>query len=331
MRQRKKSNKIILTENNIINKYLKKLNFKNNLVFDFKNDAAILKVPKNKELVISQDTITENIHFFKNDPPVSIACKALMVNLSDLYSMGSQPYAYSMSLTINNSIDSIWLKYFSNYLYKVQKKIKFYLLGGDIVKGKNLSISITIFGLINKKKYITRKGANINDDIWLSGTIGDPYIGYKYLKNKLNFNNKLLKKYYINSYYYPKPPHYHYIKLIKYINCAIDISDGLYGDLEKISVDFFKGAEIFTNVIPFSKNTIELINTKKIKFSELLTGGDDYQLLFTSNKENRHKIKKISKVFNYQLTRIGIINNSKKVVFSGNNLKIQKKSYIHKI
>ena len=74
-----------------------------------------------------------------------------------------------------------------------------------------------------------------------------------------------------------------------------------------------------------------MINTKKIKFSELLTGGDDYQLLFTSNKENRHKIEKISKVFNYKLTRIGIINNSKKVVFSGNNLKIQKKSYIHKI
>ena len=188
MRQRKKSSKVILTENNIINRYLKKLNFKNSLVFDFKNDAAVLKVPKNKELVISQDTITENIHFFKNDPPESIACKALMVNLSDLYSMGSKPYAYTMSLTINNSIDSNWLKYFSNYLYKVQKKIKIYLLGGDIVKGRNLSISITIFGIINKKKYITRKGANINDDIWLSGTIGDPYIGYKLLNNKIGAN-----------------------------------------------------------------------------------------------------------------------------------------------
>ena len=147
MIQIKKYNKQI-NENLVINKYLKKLNFNKSSTFNFENDGAVLKVPKNKEIVVSHDTLIENVHFFKNDLPQSIAAKAIRTNLSDLASMGAQPYAYSMSLSLTKNITKKWLDQFTKFLFREQNKFNFFLLGGDIVNSQYLSISITIFGFL---------------------------------------------------------------------------------------------------------------------------------------------------------------------------------------
>ena len=119
-------------------------------------------------------------------------------------------------------------------------------MGGDIVKSKYLSITITILGVIDKGKYIKRNSAKINDDIWVTGNIGDSYIGHKLLKKRIIIKNINKKKYFINSYYYPNPPVALSIKLGKFMTSAIDISDGFIGDLEKITVNFKKGTGLLT-------------------------------------------------------------------------------------
>ena len=112
---------------------------------------------------------------------------------------------------------------------------------------------------------------------------------------------------------------------------AIDISDGFYGDLEKITTKFLKGATIHTNKIPFSSKSKKLLRKNIVSITNLLTGGDDYQLIFTSNPVNRFNIYRLFKSNGLKITRIGSINKSRKLNFIGNNLRISKKSYIHKI
>ena len=327
----KKSKKIPLNEFNIINKFLKKLNFNKKTVFNFENDGASITIPKGKELVISNDTLIENVHFFKNDSPKSIALKSIRTNLSDIMSMGAIPISYSMSLSLSKNIDNLWLRKFSNALYQEQKKYKIYLIGGDIVASKVLSISITIFGLTNKNKNILRSGAKINDDIWITGNIGDSHLGFKILKKKETISNKKIKNYFINSYYFPKPPVIIGNKLNKIMTSAIDISDGFLGDLDKISINFNKGSTIFADKIPLSRKLKMLINKKKLDYKDILSGGDDYQLLFTSSPINERKIRRFSKLYDVKITKIGFIDSSKKLKFIGYKLKGIKKSYTHKI
>ena len=133
-----KNNKI--SEKFIINTYFKKLNHNKVESFDFKNDAAFLKVQKNKKIIVTNDSILQSIDFFKNDPPESIATKIITYNLSDISSMGASPYAYTLSLCLPKNIKKIWLKKFSMKLKVLQKKYNFFLIGGDLSKSIDIGI-----------------------------------------------------------------------------------------------------------------------------------------------------------------------------------------------
>ena len=125
----KKKSSDQLSEKVIINSLLKKLNFNKIGTFNFENDAAYLSTSKNYKTIITTDSITENIDFFSNDPPDSVAQKLVCVNLSDLSAMGSLPIAYTLNLSLNSKININWLKRFTDRLFKLQKKYNFYLLG----------------------------------------------------------------------------------------------------------------------------------------------------------------------------------------------------------
>ena len=127
-----------ISEKNIIYKYLKKLNFQKLETFNFENDAAFIKLPKNKKLVITNDTILESVDFFKNDKPESIANKIVTYNLSDISAMGSSPYAYTLSLCLPKYIKHDWLKRFTKKLNFLQKKYNFFLIGGDLSKSNKI-------------------------------------------------------------------------------------------------------------------------------------------------------------------------------------------------
>ena len=174
-----------LSEKLIINKYLKKLNFKNKGTFDFENDGAYLDLKnKNYKLTVTTDNISEGIDFFSNDDPKSIAQKITTVNLSDIFAMGAAPHSYLLNLHLPNYINENWLNSFSNQLKKIQYKYGFYLLGGDLSKSNKLIVSSTFFGSIKKEVEIFQNKFNLNDDILITGNIGESKIGLEILKKK---------------------------------------------------------------------------------------------------------------------------------------------------
>ena len=322
MRKNKK-----ISEKYIIHKYLRNLHYNKIETFNFNNDAAYLKVPKNKQLVVTNDTILESTDFFKNDPPESIANKIVTCNLSDISSMGASPYAYTLSLCLPDKITDTWLTKFTKKLQILQKKYNFFLIGGDLSKSNKIIISSNFFGFVSKGKILNRTGAKVNDDIWITGNLGESSIGLAIRKKKIRLNN-ISQKYFLSKYLYPQ----HCIigdKINNLATSAIDISDGFYGDLEKLINEKKIGACINSTLIPFSFKTKQLIRSKIIKFNYLLSAGDDYELLFTSNSRNSSTISKLAKNNNIKITKVGRIIEKKGLYLDGNKIKIVNKSFQH--
>ena len=294
-----------LSESIILNQYLKKLNYKKDGTYNFENDASYIKLKKLKKLVVTTDSISENIDFFKNDDPRSIAHKIIKINLSDLSAMGATAFTYTLNLFIPNYIDKIWLKIFTKELNRLQKKYNIYLLGGDISKSKQLSLTATFFGYSKNNLIVEQNKININDDIWVTGNIGDSFIGLEILKNKLILNDKKLKKYFTNKYYYPKPCLIgSQISMI--IKSMKDISDGLFGDLNKMLFNKY-GAKLNLSKIPLSNNLKIITKKFNINLNKIINSGDDYQLIIISNKKNSSKLLKIAKKNKIKISKIGVI------------------------
>lgn len=308
---KKKLYKIIFSEKKIIEKFFNKLNFNKTGTFNFKNDAAYFNFAKNYKTIVTTDTIVENIDFFSNDPPESIAQKILCVNLSDLSAMGSIPKTYTLNLSINSNVDNDWLKKFTNRLLKLQKQYKIYLIGGDISKSKEISVSATFFGQAKLKNILSQNKCHLGDDIWVTGNLGNSFVGYKILKSsnfKIDKQSALsFKKHYL----YPKPCMFGHLAS-KHINSAIDISDGFYGDLNKILNNKY-GAKIIKKNIPISNSLKKLLFTKKplFSFDDILSWGDDYELIFTSKRKYRIRLKDLSKKNNVKLSNVGSIIKKK--------------------
>jgi len=309
-----KSTKNSLSEKLIINKYLKKLNFKNKGTFDFENDGAYLGFnSKHYKLTVTTDSISENIDFFSDDDPKSIAQKITTVNLSDIFAMGASPHSYLLNLHLPNHINENWLNSFSNQLKKIQIKYGFYLLGGDLSKSNKLIVSSTFFGSIKRKLEIFQNKFNYNDDILITGNIGESKIGLEILKKKISSNINL-NQYFIKKYLYPIPCKLGPL-IAKHINSMKDISDGLIGDLTDMLNNKY-GALINVNKIPFSTNTKKILDMNyNFKLENLLNAGDDYCLIIISNQKNRNKILSIAKNNNVKISLIGKIIREKGIHF----------------
>ena len=303
-----------LSEKLIINKYLKKLNFKNKGTFDFENDGAYLDLKnKNYKLTVTTDSISENIDFFSKDDPKSIAQKITTINLSDIFAMGAHPHSYLLNLFLPNHINKNWLNSFSNQLMKIQHKYGFYLIGGDLSQSNKLIISSTFIGYINKNLEIFQNKFNLNDDIWITGNIGDSKIGLEILKKNISANTKI-KQYFIKKYLYPKPCNLGPL-VVNNINSMKDISDGLIGDLTEM-LNGKHGALINLNKIPLSINTAKILKTRNnFKIENLLNAGDDYELIFISSQKQRNKILKIGEKNNVKISLIGKIVREKGIHF----------------
>ena len=316
-----------ISEKYIIDKYLRKLNFNREETFNFENDASFLRLKKNKKLVITNDLIVESVDFFSNDPPESIANKIITYNLSDISSMGASPYAYTLSLALPKNIKHIWLNKFTKKLFLLQKKFNFFLIGGDLSNSNNIVISSNFFGFISKGSILKRSGAKINDDIWVTGNLGDSSIGLMIRNNKIK-TNIFNKKYFKKKYLYPS--HFSYGNKINNIaTSATDISDGFYGDLQNI-INFKKiGASIASNLLPFSSKTKKLIENKLVNINSILSAGDDYQLIFTANSKKSIIIKRLSKKNNIKITKVGKIIGKNGIYLDNKKINIINKSFQH--
>jgi thiamine-monophosphate kinase len=315
-----------IIESQLINKYLKPLTFNNKNSLNLKDD---IYYDIKKKIIVSTDTYEEKIHFNGGNNPNNFLIKIFRSAISDIYAKGCKPFVYFLNISINKT-NINWLKNFNNILKKESKLHNIFLGGGDTVKSKKLSITITTLGNI-KKKPVLRSGAKLSDDIYVTGTLGDSYIGLLCILNKLKIGN--FKKYFIKRFKEPLLHPKFSMELHRFASSSTDISDGIIKDIKNICNSSNKGAKLFYAKIPFSKNALTLQKNNKINLINVFSQGDDYQILFTSNKKNRNLIRNISKITNTRVSRVGKITANKKVEIRNSDkiidLSAYKTGYIH--
>ena len=265
---------------------------------------------KKRKLVISVDTYNEGIHFPNFKYPNLVIKKIIRSSISDLIAKGVKPEYYFISGSGNkNKFTKRNLKMISDSLKQEQKKYSLKLSGGDTTNSSKISFSITSIGF--SKKIVERNNAKINDDIYVTGNIGDSSIGLKVIKNNIKIDAKL-KKYFVKQFYCPNLPYKIYKEIDKFANTSMDISDGLIIDMKKLINKQKLSFDININKIPISKNFIFYLKKYKKLRIQYLFNGDDYQILFTAPERKRLLIKSIGKKMNQKFTIIGKINNGNK-------------------
>ena len=219
----------------------------------------------------------------------------------------------------------------SKSLQQEQKKYSIYLSGGDTTFSKKLSFTITSVGFSDKIIY--RNRAKIHDDIYVTGNLGDSFIGLKVLQKKIHLNQNL-SRYFKKKYFHPNIHPNITKKLFSIANTSIDISDGLVADLEKLINNQKLSYKLFLKNIPTSKNLNKLIALKIFRKINSVSCGDDYQILFTASPSKSRIISKISKSLSIKISKIGkICNHSEKShIIDEKNKKIalKYKGYFHK-
>ena len=297
------------------------------------DDAALFSTSPGYDIVATADSLVQGVHFFGNDGPADIARKALRVSLSDIAAMGGTPRHYLLTLAIPKSFDDEWLEAFAGGLSSDHEKYSVSLLGGDTVTTPGpLTITIACFGEVRVGRAIARNGALPADDIYVSGTIGDAMLGLDMLAGRLEASSELLD-YFSRCYRLPQPQCTLGPRLVGIANAAIDVSDGLIADLAHVCSASGLGARVSAASIPLSGFAAGYVPAKSDLFFRLITGGDDYQIIFTADADLRQCISNLSAELGTSITRIGVIEEGMGVVLAdadGKTLQMETGGYKHR-
>jgi len=312
----------------LIKKYFSKLANKSKSSLNLNDDVFF---DKKKKLVVSVDTYIEGKHFLNFKNPELIIKKVIRSSISDLICKGVKPKYYFISASGNNKVfTKNNLSKISRSLNEEQKKYNIKLGGGDTVYSNKLSFTITSVGFSNK--IIHRNRSKIHDDIYVTGNLGDSFLGLLVLKKNIKINKKL-SSYFVNQYYKPEIKYSLTDFFIKFATSSIDLSDGLIADLEKLTNNQNNSYQIYFDKIPLSNNLKSVANSKNLLKKNLISKGDDYQVLFTANCRYRSFIKKISSLKKLKITLIGKILHSRHkssiIDRNGHQIKINNKGYFH--
>jgi thiamine-monophosphate kinase len=250
--------------------------------FDLIDDAAILKAPSGHDVVVKTDAIVGGVHFFPDDPPQSIGRKALRVNLSDLAAKGAMPAGFLLTLALPLGIDDEWLEAFSRGLGDDAERYDCPLLGGDTVRSPAaVMVSVAAFGTLPAGTMVRRDGAQPGDHVFVSGTIGDASLGLA-LRRDPSRGSALDaggREHLLGRYLVPEPRTGLAGLLRLHAAAAMDVSDGLAGDLAKLCRASGCSAEIDVGKVPLSKAAQRLVAAEPDLIETVLTGGDDYEIL----------------------------------------------------
>ena len=274
------------------------------------DDCALLQPAAGMQLAISSDMLVEGRHFFVDIDPFKLGHKALAVNLSDLAACGARPLAFTLALALPIA-DEAWLSPFSSGLLNLAAQHNCHLVGGDTTQGP-LNICITVFGEIPQQQALLRSGAKAGDDIYVSGTVGDARLALEHFRGNVNLLPDLFTQARTRMET-PTPRVALGMALRGIASSAIDVSDGLLGDLGHILKQSKVGALVNTSVA-INLIAIKSINTPaKCQFTTqkqleyVLAGGDDYELLFTAPTAKREAVHAAARTSQTRVSRIGSI------------------------
>jgi thiamine-monophosphate kinase len=304
--------------------------------FGLTDDAAVLKA-SGDDLVVTTDAIVEGVHFLPDDPPDTIARKALRVNLSDLAAKGATPKGFVMTLALREAGDA-WLQPFARGLGEDARLFGCALLGGDTVSTPGpVMISITAFGLTPPGKMVRRHGARAGDRIVVTGTIGDAALGLAILQGGAVAAalgpDVAAREMLIQRYRVPQPR----VGLAKVIgdfaSAAMDVSDGLAGDLAKLCAASDVSAVIDAQSIPLSPAAAELQASGSVGFEAIVAGGDDYEILCTIPENRFAAFAQAARLAGMPVTSIGTVTAGaaapRFLDAKGGEIRLERLSYSH--
>jgi thiamine-monophosphate kinase len=267
------------------------------------DDCALLRPAAGMQLAISSDMLVEGRHFFAGADPRLLGHKCLAVNLSDLAAMGAQPLGFTLALALP-AADEAWLSAFSEGLFALADRHGCDLIGGDTTRGP-LTICITIFGDIAAGQALRRDAAQAGDDIWVSGSLGDARLALAGYRNEITLDAADLAAAGMRMHA-PEPRIALGLALRGLAHAAIDISDGIKGDLAHILERSSVGATINVDALP--AGPVLSRQSQALRRDYTLAGGDDYELCFTVPRNRRSDVEALAGHVGTALTRIGTID-----------------------
>lgn len=265
------------------------------------DDCALLAPPAGEALAVSTDMLVEGRHFFPGADPEALGHKALAVNLSDLAAMGARPLAFTLALALP-AADENWLAPFSRGLLALADAHGIPLVGGDTTRGP-LNLCITVFGSVVSGDALRRDGAQPEDEIWVSGELGDARLAVEVLYGRLAIDP--LPDAAAARLHRPQPRLALGLALRGIASAALDVSDGLLGDLAHILERSGVGAMVDAEAVPVG--SVLRAQPPRMQLAFALNGGDDYELCFTAPRERHDAVLDAARRTGVTVTRIGHI------------------------
>lgn len=297
--------------------------------FGLKDDAAALRVPEGRELVLTKDAMIAGVHFFVDDAAGDIARKLLRVNLSDLAAKGAEPLGYLLACMLPKDTPEPWIADFAAGLARDQKEFGITLLGGDTAAGSaTLCLSLTALGTVAKGTMLRRNGAKAGDDVYVSGTIGDAAL---FLKSGQWSMVSGQEEYLRQRYLVPRPRLALGRALIGVASACLDISDGLAADAGHIAEVSGVCLELEAENVPLSDVARACVAQDEKLWETVLSGGDDYELLFTAPPEKAAALAQAAQKSGVSVTRIGTVTQGAGVIVrqGGQPMEFARKGWTH--
>lgn len=283
------------------------------------DDAGLIRPARGYEIVVTTDALVAGVHFFPDDPPASIARKALAVNLSDLAAKGASPGGFVLSLVLPKDWTEDWLAGFAQGLARIAGEGACPLIGGDTVSTSGvLTLSITAFGSVPAGRMVPRSGAKPGDVVLVSGTIGDGALGLKVhgpdKPGWVALLGEAERAHLIDRYLHPRPRLALAAALQAHASAAMDVSDGLVGDLAKLLAASRVGAGVDLDAVPLSLAVRAAIMADPALAELAWTGGDDYEILCTASEREYPALIAAADTVGVPLTAIGRVTEDRGVV-----------------
>ncbi|HTS39503.1 MAG TPA: thiamine-phosphate kinase [Xanthobacteraceae bacterium] len=323
-------------EDRLIARYFKPL-ARHPGAYGLTDDAAILSPPAGHDMVLKTDAIVGGIHFFPDDPSDAVARKALRVNLSDLAAKGARPAGFLLSLALPTGVSERWLKGFARGLGADAKRYGCPLMGGDTDRTTGpITIAISAFGTLPKGTMVKRSGAKVGDRVVVSGSIGDAALGLMLRRSASRVRrwklSAAMRKHLLGRYLLPEPRNAVAEILRAHASAAMDVSDGLVGDLTKLCSASGVAAEIEAARVPLSPAARKALAADGKLMETILTGGDDYEIVATVAPDRLTALRARAQAAGVTFTEIGEVTRGMGARFigpDGKTLSFKRLSFSH--